>query len=154
MTADAHHDRPTSVMLEHLREVVRGERAAAPYLDLLGLRLESVDEGRVVVAFDAGPQHLNMIGLVHGGVAAGMLDTALGCAAQSVCAPGTAAVTVELKVMYLRPMTHDGGTVRATGTVMKPGRRIIVCEGRVEDAAGRLCAHATGTFAVGAAATG
>ncbi len=150
MTAEP-HDRPTAVLLEHLRAVARGERAAAPYLDLLGLRLESVEEGRVVVAFDAGPQHLNMIGLVHGGVAAGMLDTALGCAAQSVCPSGRSAVTVELKIMYLRPMTHDGGTVRATGSVMKAGRRIIACEGRVEDAQGRLCAHATGTFAVGEA---
>ena len=77
-----------------------------------------------------------------------MLDSACGIAAHSTLGPERGHTTLELKVSYLRGLSEDSGTVRATGRVVSVGRRVAFAEAELHDGAGRLCATATSTLLV------
>jgi uncharacterized protein (TIGR00369 family) len=89
--------------------------------------------------------HYNPIGVVHGGVAATLLDSAMGCALHTTLPAGVGYTTLELKLNYLRPMTRDTGPVRAEGTLINAGRTTALTEARLTDSRGKLLAHATST---------
>jgi uncharacterized protein (TIGR00369 family) len=112
---------------------------------LLGFHLVEIEEGRAV--FEGLPEFrlYNPIGTVHGGFAATLLDSALGCAIFSTLAKGDAWTTLELKLNYVRPMNKDTGPVRAEGRIVHRGRTVATSEGDVKDASGKLYAHATTT---------
>jgi uncharacterized protein (TIGR00369 family) len=129
--------------LDLLRGIVEGRYPVAPMADTLGFRLVEVEEGRAVFAGVPGAPHLNPFGVAHGGYAATLLDSCMGCAVHSTLPAGTAYTTVEFKVTLLRAITTDTGAVRAEGRVLHGGRRIAAAEGRLTDAAGRLLAHGT-----------
>jgi uncharacterized protein (TIGR00369 family) len=112
---------------------------------LLGIRFDEVELGRVVVSLDTRPDFANPLGAVHGGIAATLLDSALGCAVHTTLAAGVGFTTLELKVNYIRAARTDGQTLTATGTVIHAGRRTATAEGKVLDEQGRLVAHATTT---------
>lgn len=116
--------------------------------ELLGMWPEVAEAGTVTFACDASPRFANPMGTVHGGIIATLLDSALGCAVQSVLPEGAGYTTLGLEVKYLRPVTVDAGRLRATGTVMHAGRRQATAEGRLTDDAGRLLATATTTCIV------
>ena len=134
--------------IEFLRAIAGGELPPPPIAVLLGMRLAEVEEGRVTFALDIGEHQYNPIGSVHGGVFATLLDSAMGCAVQSVLPAGRAYTTLELKVNLVRPLTLRTPLVRATGEVLSAGRRVATAEGRIVDDAGRLYAHATTTCLV------
>jgi uncharacterized protein (TIGR00369 family) len=90
--------------------------------------------------------HTNGIGIVHGGLAATLLDTALGCAVNSLMPAGRVFTTLEVKVNFTRAIRADIGQLRCEAWVVHSGRRTATAEGRVLDAAGKLYAHATGTW--------
>jgi len=131
--------------LEFLRRVVSGELPAPPMARLMNIRITEVEEGRVV--FEGSPQeyHYNPLGVVHGGMAATLLDSALGCCVNSHLAAGDFYTTLELKVNYLRPLTLDTGTVRAIAKTVHIGRSTALVEGRVVDANERIYAYASST---------
>jgi uncharacterized protein (TIGR00369 family) len=85
---------------------------------------------------------------VHGGYAATLLDSAIGCAVHTKLSARQGYTTLELKIAYHRALTRDSGPVRAEGTVLSFGRRAAFAEGRLVDAQGRLCASATSTLLV------
>ena len=97
---------------------------------------------------DAGPHLLNPLGIVHGGWALTLIDSAAGCAAHTLLPAGASYATIETKANFSRPIAKDTGRVRAEGRVVGRGRRIISCEARVVDAKGRLLAHGTSTLMV------
>jgi uncharacterized protein (TIGR00369 family) len=74
-----------------------------------------------------------------------LLDSAMGCAVQSLLAAGTGYTTLEIKVNYLRPITSATGTVTCEGNIIHLGGRIATAEARVTDATGKLYAHSTTT---------
>jgi uncharacterized protein (TIGR00369 family) len=116
--------------------------------ELMNIRLVEVDKGRVV--FEGTPEeyHYNPMGMIHGGLAATLLDSALGCSVNSCLAAGDFYTTLELKVNYLRPLTLDTGTVRAVATILHIGRTTALAEGRVVDADDKLYAYASSTFLI------
>ena len=128
-----------------LRAMQSGELPPPPFAALLGIWITEVSEGRVVFATEPSEYHYNPLGTVHGGVIATLLDSALGCAVQSMLPAGTSYTTLELKVNYLRPITEKTGTVYAEGKIIHLGGRIATAEGRLTDAKGKLYAHATTT---------
>jgi uncharacterized protein (TIGR00369 family) len=85
------------------------------------------------------------MGTVHGGYAATLLDSCLGCAIHSTLPMGQAYTTIEVKVNFVRAVTSGIGIVRAEGKVINVGSRIATAEGRLTDPAGRLLAHGTTT---------
>jgi len=114
----------------------------------MGFALLEVAEGRVVFGGRPDERVYNPIGTVHGGYAATLLDSAVGCAVHSMLKAGQGYTTLELKVAYHRAMTAQTGPIRAEGTVVKMGGRAAFAEGRIVDAEGRLYATATSTLLV------
>jgi uncharacterized protein (TIGR00369 family) len=114
----------------------------------MGFTVIEIEEGRVVFGGHPDESVYNPIGTVHGGYAAALLDSAVGCAVHSVLKAGQGYTTLELKVAYHRAMTKETGPVRAEGRVVQAGRRAAFAEGRLTDAQGRLYATATSTLLV------
>ena len=96
----------------------------------------------------AGLAHYNPSGVVHGGYAATLLDTAVGCAIHTLLPAGKGYTTLELKVNYIRAMTDKTGPVRAEAKVINLGGQVGIAEGRITDANGKLYAFATTTCLV------
>jgi uncharacterized protein (TIGR00369 family) len=130
--------------LEALRRMAAGELPPPPIADLLAMGIELVEPGRVVFALDPAEWMYNPIGSVHGGVAATVLDSAMGCAIHTTLEAGQRYTTSDLQVRYVRGMGADTGRVLAEGTVVHAGRRLATAESRLYAAeGGKLFAHAT-----------
>jgi molybdate transport repressor ModE-like protein len=134
--------------LEFLTDMIEGKLPQAPMCATLGFHLAEASDG--YARFDGVPEfrHYNPIGTVHGGFAATLLDSALGCAIFTTLAKGEAWTTLELKLNLVRPINKDTGTVRAEGRIIHRGRTVATAEGTVKDKAGKLYAHATTTCMV------
>jgi uncharacterized protein (TIGR00369 family) len=132
---------------EQLRAMLAGG-VKAPIGETLGFDLVEVDRGRIV--FEGKPDRsvYNPLGMVHGGYAATLLDSACGMAVHSQLGPGRSHTTLELKVSYMRGLSDQSGVVRATGTAISVGRRVGFAEATLHDGHGRLCATATSTLLV------
>jgi uncharacterized protein (TIGR00369 family) len=131
--------------LEVLRLVLSGELPDPPMAHLMDIRLVQVENGKTVFESTPGEFHYNALGTVHGGFGATLLDSAMGCAVHSTLDAGDAYTTLELKINFLRPLTHATGLVRGIGTIVHAGRTTALAEGRIEDAAGKIYAFATST---------
>ena len=131
--------------LDFLNAIGNGDLPPAPIADLLGIVPISVEPGRAVFQGTPGFAHYNPSGSVHGGYAATMLDTAVGCAIHTMLPAGKGFTTLELKVNYIRAMSDQTGPVRAEGKVITVGGQVAIAEGRITDAAGKLYAFATTT---------
>ena len=115
--------------LGFLKAIIAGTVPNPPISGLVGFHLVEAEQGRAV--FEGVPEfHLyNPIGTVHGGFAATLLDSALGCAIFSTLAKGEYWTTLELKFNFVRPMTKDTGPVRAEGRIIHRGRTVATSEG-------------------------
>lgn len=131
--------------LEFLQAIQRGELPPPPFAQLIDARIAVAEQGRVVFSFTPAEYHYNPIGVVHGGMAATILDSCMSCCIQTLLPAGVAYTTVELKVNFVRPLLLTTGEVRAEGRVIHQGRTVATAEGRVTDAAGKLYAHGTTT---------
>jgi uncharacterized protein (TIGR00369 family) len=131
--------------LEFLEAIARGELPGAPIASTLGFEIDEVAPGRATFAVVPAEYHYNPIGTVHGGLAATLLDSALGCAVQTVLPAGSTYTTLELKVNFVRPITTETGRLTCRADVIHVGRRVGTAEARLEDASGRLFAHGTTT---------
>jgi uncharacterized protein (TIGR00369 family) len=132
--------------LELLRAIAAGEAPGAPIAELIGFEPVEAQEGRVVFAAVPGPEHYNPIGAVHGGLAATLLDSAMGCAVHTTLPEGVGYTTLELKVNFTRAITTDTGRIVCEGKVLHRGGRVATAEGRVVAAqTGKLLAHGTTT---------
>ena len=131
--------------LGFLQALIAGTVPNPPISELLNFHLVEVEKGRAV--FEGFPDFrlYNPIGTVHGGIAATLLDSALGCAIFSTLHKGDTWTTLELKLNFVRPMTKDSGPVRAEGRILHRGRTVATSEGDLKDRAGKLYAHATTT---------
>ena len=127
------------------RGLLEGRFPWAPIGRTLGFRMTEVEFGRVVLEYTPVFEHYNPIGSVHGGVAATLLDSVMGCCIHTTLKAGVGYTTVEIKVNYVRAMTDRTGPVKAEGKVINVGSRIGTSEGRLYDANGKLLAHGTTT---------
>jgi len=131
--------------LEVLRQF-RDQDADTPNIGrLLGMSIDELDEGRIVMSLRTRPDFMNPIGTVHGGIAATLLDSVMGCAVHSALAPGVGYTTLELGVNYIRAASGDDRLLVGEGKVIHVGRTTATAEGKVVDEKGRLIAHATTT---------
>ena len=113
-----------------------------PFVELLGFELQKFEGGEATIRFDPKPEHQNSFNVVHGGASMTLLDVVMAHAARSV-EPAMGCVTVEMKTSFMRPAK---GALTAHGTLLHRTPTMAFTEGRIVDAAGKLCAHATGTF--------
>ena len=131
--------------IDYMKEMIAGKIAPPPIMRLMGFRLVQVREGLAVFECEPGEQHYNPIGVVHGGLAMTLLDSAMGCCVHTRLPAGTGYTTLEAKVNLVRAITAKTGTIRATGKVIHLGGKTATAEARLEDAAGKLYAHGTTT---------
>jgi uncharacterized protein (TIGR00369 family) len=132
--------------IDYMRKLIAGDFPPPPIAELMDFTLVEVDDGRALFRGNPGEQHLNPIGSVHGGFAATLLDSALGCAVHTTLPAGIGYSTLELAVNLVRAITPATGAVLAEGTVVHAGRRTATAEARLtaEDG-GALLAHAKTT---------
>jgi uncharacterized protein (TIGR00369 family) len=131
--------------IDYMRAVAAGTMPAPPIARLMGFEIEEIGEGRAVFAVTPGEQHYNPIGVAHGGLAATLLDSCMGCCIHTLLPKGRAYTTLEIKVNYVRALRSESGRVRAIGTVIHMGGQVATAEGRIVDDAGKLYAHGTTT---------
>jgi uncharacterized protein (TIGR00369 family) len=131
--------------LEFVRGLADGALPLNTIAQTLGYDVAEASDGRVVVTVEPNDTHLNPSGTVHGGLAATLLDSAMGLAIWSTLEKGLSQTTLEFKISLVRPILPDMGVIRAEGTVLNRGRRIGTAEGRITDDKGRLLAHGTTT---------
>jgi uncharacterized protein (TIGR00369 family) len=131
--------------LDYLSAVLRGEAPAAPIASTLGFRPVDFAHGRAV--FEGEPQRFvyNPLGSVHGGWAATLLDSALGCAVHSTLPAGKGYTTVDLSISMVRAITDRVSRVRCEASIIHSGGSIATAQGRIIDDAGTLYAHGTTT---------
>ncbi len=134
--------------IDYLRAMMAGDLPPPPVMELLGIELVSVEEGVVRMALAAGEHLYNPLGSVHGGVAATLLDSVMGCAVHSLLPAGRGYTTLEIKVNYVRAVTDASGRVVGEGRIAHLGRQTAVADARLVDEAGRLYATASTTCLV------
>lgn len=133
--------------LDYLRERLVDWHGSA-MAELMDMRLIAVDDGSATFEAFPSEKFYNPQMRVHGGYAATLLDSALGCAVQTKLPGGIGYGTVELKVNYVRKLDASVGRLLCTGNVIHAGRTMLTAEARVVDEAGKLYAHGSGTFLV------
>jgi uncharacterized protein (TIGR00369 family) len=138
--------RRTMSGLEYMRKVMSGEIESGPMTRLLNIRITEVDPGHVVVTGEPAEEFENGLRIAHGGFAATLLDTALGCAVNSVMPAGKVFTTLEMKINYTRAIVRGTGKLSCAATIVHAGERTATSEGRVVDAEGKIYAHGTATF--------
>ncbi len=118
-------------------------RLPPPVAELLGIELVEAGDGECTMRLEAGEQHSNPMGTIHGGILCDIADAAMGMAFFSTLGEGESFTTLELKINFLRPFWT--GTLLAHGKVVSRGKTVGLTECRVVDDQERLVAHATST---------
>ena len=136
----------TMTGLEYMSAIVTGEMPPPPIAVTMRLRPIELEEGRVVFEGEPGEEHYNPIGVVHGGYAATLLDSALGCAVHTTLPAGVGYTSLGLEAKYVRPISRDTGRVLCEAKVLYRGRRQATSEATLKAAeSGKLLAHGTAT---------
>lgn len=132
--------------IEYMQAIVSGRVPPPPIAVTMRMRPVELEEGRCVFEGEPSEEHYNPIGVVHGGYAATLLDSALGCAVHTTLPAGVGYTSLGLEVKYVRPISRDTGRVLCEATVVHPGRRQATAEARLTAAdSGKLLAHGTAT---------
>ena len=132
--------------LDYMRAVAAADLPPPPIAVLLRMAPVEIEDGRVVFEGEPGEEHYNPIGVVHGGYAATLLDSAIGCAVHTTLPAGAGYSTLTLEAKFVRAITRETGIVRCEAEVLHRGRRQATATGRVVAAdSGKLLAHGSGT---------
>jgi uncharacterized protein (TIGR00369 family) len=135
--------------LDYLRAVFERKLPPPPIAATLDFNGAEVEEGRAVFVGQPAEYLYNPIGVVHGGYAMTLLDSAMGCAVHSTLAAGEAYTSLETSVNFVRPITLETGRLLCEGKVLHRGGRVATAEGRlIAESTGTLLAHGTTTCLV------
>jgi uncharacterized protein (TIGR00369 family) len=130
--------------LDYISAIASRALPPPPIAELLGFEIVEAEHGRAVFALAPAEWMYNPIGMVHGGIAATILDSCMGCAVHTTLDAGVGYTTTDLQVRYIRAMSDVTGRVLAEGRVVHGGRRTATAEGRVfAESDGKLIAHAS-----------
>jgi uncharacterized protein (TIGR00369 family) len=117
--------------------------AGVPFTKLLGMQREYSEGGRARFVLEQRPELGNVIGAMHGGVVATLLDVAMASAAVSKLDFAMTAVTLNMTSAFVAP---GHGRLIADGELLSIDDHVAQCRATVHDADGRLVAHAQGSF--------
>ena len=132
--------------MEYMAAIVAADMPPPPIAVTMRLRPVELEQGRVVFEGEPGEEHYNPIGVVHGGYAATLLDSALGCAVHTMLPAGVGYTSLGLEAKYVRPITRDTGRVLCEANVLYRGRKQATAEAALTAAAtGKLLASGTAT---------
>jgi len=132
--------------LEYMNAIRDGDVPPPPIAVTMNFGIVELEQGRAVFEGEPGEEHYNPIGVVHGGYASTLLDSALGCAVHTTLPEGVGYTSQTLEIKFLRPITRDTGPVRAEAEVVHRGRRQATVDARLTAAeTGKLLATGTST---------
>lgn len=131
--------------LDYMRGVQNRVQPAPPIASTLNFTLLKVDEGDVTFACTPSEIHYNPIGMVHGGLAATLIDSATGCAVHTQLPAGVGYTTINLSVDYIKAITVESGDIQCRGKVVKSGGRVAIADAVVTDAKGTVYARGSAT---------
>jgi uncharacterized protein (TIGR00369 family) len=131
--------------LEQLQAMLDDEQPAPPISDSMTQWLHELAPGRTTFLGNPDVRYLNPMGLIHGGWAMTLLDSALGCAVHSTLVRGETFASIGTEAKFIRPIMSDTGQVTCTAEVQSRGRGTATASGRIEDRKGRLLATGTTT---------
>ena len=134
--------------LQMLRAMMEQTEPSPGIGTLLGMQVLRLEDGVAEMGLTTRPDFANPLGTVHGGIAATLLDSVLGCAVHSTLPAATGYTTLDLAVKYLRTVPTSGVRLRGVGRVVHRGSRVITAEGSVLDEQDRLVATGTATCLV------
>jgi len=136
----------TMTGMEYMEAIVSGKMPPPPIAVTMSLRPVELEEGRVVFEGEPGEEHYNPIGVVHGGYASTLLDSALGCAVHTTLPAGVGYTSLGLEAKFVRPITRDTGRVLCEASVLYRGRKQATAEASLRAAeGGKLLASGTAT---------
>lgn len=131
--------------LEFMRKIMQGEVPLPPIMELIDFQFTRVEPGEITIEFEASEFHYNPIGMVHGGIACTLLDSAMSCAVYASLPTGMAFTTLQLNVNFIRTISLESGLLRCEGKVVHGGARTATAEARLVDTKGKLYAHSATT---------
>lgn len=131
---------------EFVARMQEGQVPPPPIMEALGMRLLRYGEGWAEVELMADGRFHNLTGTVHGAIATGLADTAMGIAVAGLLNDDERFTTIELKINFLRPVVS--GKLIAEGRVLYRGKRTAYAEATVTNEEGKLVAKATSTCMV------
>lgn len=143
MTEGRGEHEPTA--LEFYRAAMNNPARERGIGGLLGMSMTSIEAGVATFELKTAADHSNTRGIVHGGIAATMLDSAMACAIHSTMSTDDELVTVELKVNYIKAAGIAGEVLTARGTIVHVGHYTAVADGQIRNNDGQLIAHGTTT---------
>jgi len=126
--------------------IERASRERVPIAELIGFQVESIADGRAVALFEAGPQHANPMGTLHGGVLCDVADAAMGMAFVSTLAADESFTTMSLTINFFRPVWR--ARLRAEARVVNRSRNTGYLECDITDQEGKRIARATSSCTV------
>lgn len=113
----------------------------------IGFEITEFTEGNCIVELPITEEHLNAGGVVHGGLHATMLDTAMGGTLVTTLPKEQWCATAQLDISYLEA-SYAGSHLTATGEITRKGKNLAHLRGEIIDEKGRKIAHASGTWAI------
>lgn len=147
MSSDAGDEWPFLDDFPPDREAKQIERVAkVPFPSLIGFRLEAARKDYVKMAVDFRPELTQPAGIMHGGVHAALVDTAVAQAIVTTIKPGFQMVTIHLDTKYFKPLSK--GTLFAEGRVVRKGKRVVHGEVRLTDSRGELIGQGWCVYAI------
>src|SRR5262245_18271660 len=132
-----------STWFDQVQRICRGDSPLPPVAMLMGFTLTSIAPGYACMAFEAGAQHANPMGTLHGGMLCDSADAAMGMAYASTLGEGETCTTLELTSNVLNAVCQ--ATLQGIGRVVKHGRTVGVVACDLLDANEALVARATST---------
>jgi uncharacterized protein (TIGR00369 family) len=133
-------------MDEDLLQTLRADVARSAFHSWAGIEVVEARSGSVTVSMTVTDRHVNLQGLVHGGMLAILADTACGLSIRSAIEPGRLHVTSDLDIHFLAPARP--GVLAGRGRAVKIGRSLAFAEASIEDEGGKLLARAQSRFSV------
>jgi uncharacterized protein (TIGR00369 family) len=133
---------------EHLQAIIDGKLPVPPFAALVGARLDSVGDGEAVFRCTPDESTYNPGGIVHGGLLCMLLDSACGCAVQSLLPAGVAISSIEIKVSFLSALRAGSGELEIAGMALRVGRQVAFAEAHARNGEGKLVGHATSSIAL------
>ncbi|MSO42202.1 MAG: PaaI family thioesterase [Solirubrobacterales bacterium] len=135
----------TMAGIDYVEAIGAGEIPPPPMGVLMNLQPVEVSEGHAVFEGVPGEEHYKPMGMVHGGYASTLLDSAMGCAVHTTLPAGVAYSTATIEVKLVRPITAGSGRLRCEADVVHRGRMQATVEARAFSEDGKLVAHGTST---------
>jgi uncharacterized protein (TIGR00369 family) len=132
--------------MQYYKAMADGTVPHPPIADLIGFKVVEADKGKIVIELISNQNMVNSIGAVQGGITATIADASMGMAAMTLMDENHYAITVELKINFLRQPGME--KLISTGRIVHPGRRLMMGEAEVFSEKGKLVAKATSTLMI------